>query len=80
MHIHDNDGVSDLHTMPFTFARSWNPLSTDWNGFVRGLKEIGYKAVINFETYRCVENFPEALRPSVLRLLADMGSYFANQL
>ncbi|MEZ3470608.1 MAG: sugar phosphate isomerase/epimerase, partial [Schaedlerella sp.] len=47
LHIHDNDGVSDLHTMPYTFARSWNPAATDWEGFLRGLREIKYEGVIN---------------------------------
>ncbi|MDE5679541.1 MAG: sugar phosphate isomerase/epimerase [Lachnospiraceae bacterium] len=80
LHIHDNDGISDLHTMPFTFARSWNPVATDWEGFLRGLREIRYKGVINFETFRCMESFPKELHPSVLRLLADMGKYFSGQL
>ena len=80
LHIHDNDGVSDLHTMPFTFARSWNPPATDWEGFLRGLREINYKGVINFETFRCMESFPKELHPSVLRLLADMGKYFSGRI
>lgn len=80
LHIHDNDGVSDLHTMPYTFARSWNPAATDWEGFLRGLREINYKGVINFETFRCMESFPGELHPSVLRLLADMGKYFSSRI
>lgn len=80
LHIHDNDGVSDLHTMPFTFARSWNPVATDWEGFLRGLREIKYKGVINFETFRCMDSFPKELHFSVLRLLADMGRYFSGQI
>ena len=80
LHIHDNDGVSDLHTMPYTFMRSWNGLSTDWDGFLRGLKEIHYEGVINFETFRCMLGFPEELHPSVLKLLGDMGQYFAKKI
>lgn len=77
LHIHDNDGVSDLHTMPFTFARSWNPVATDWDGFLKGLKEIGYRGVLNFETFRCMQAFPEELHPALLKLFADMGCYFS---
>lgn len=80
LHIHDNDGVSDLHTMPYTFARSWNSAATDWEGFLRGLREIKYEGVINFETFRCMESFPEELHPFVLRLLAEMGRYFSAQI
>ncbi|MBO5166760.1 MAG: sugar phosphate isomerase/epimerase [Lachnospiraceae bacterium] len=80
LHIHDNDGVSDLHNMPYTFSRGWNGPITDWAGFLKGLKEVGYTGVINFETFRCMDSFPEELHPSVLHLLADMGHYFAKQL
>lgn len=80
LHIHDNDGVSDLHTMPFVFMRSWAGVATDWDGFLRGLKEIGYKGVINFETFRCMLGFPEELHPYVLKLLAQMGSYFDTKI
>lgn len=80
LHIHDNDGVSDLHTIPYTFMRGWNDLSTDWQGFLRGLKEIGYQGVLNFETFRCMQGFPRRLHPAVLRLLAETGAYFAEQL
>lgn len=80
LHIHDNDGISDLHTMPYTFMRSWNGLSTDWNGFLKGLKEIGYKGVLSFETGRCMNGFPQELHPSVLKLTADIGKYFAKKI
>lgn len=78
LHIHDNDGVSDLHTLPYTFMRSWNGLSTDWEGFLRGLKDIDYKGVLSFESGRCMEGFPRELHPSVLKLTADIGKYFAK--
>lgn len=78
LHIHDNDGISDLHAMPYTFMRSWSGLSTDWNGFLRGLKDIGYKGVLSFESGRCMEGFPREIHPSVLKLTADIGKYFAK--
>lgn len=80
LHIHDNDGVSDLHTLPYTFMRSWSGVSTDWEGFLRGLKEISYKGVLSFESGRCMEGFPLELHPSVLKLTADIGKYFAKRL
>ncbi|MBR1931647.1 MAG: sugar phosphate isomerase/epimerase [Lachnospiraceae bacterium] len=80
LHIHDNDGVSDLHTLPYTFARSWFGVSTEWDGFLRGLREIGYRGVLNFEVFRCMQAFPEELHPAVLKLLADMGGYFSRQI
>ena len=51
LHIHDNDGVRDLHQIPFTFSKTReNTSSTDWDGFLTGLRNIGYKGVLNFET------------------------------
>ena len=78
LHIHDNDGVSDLHSIPYTFERSWAGLSTDWEGFVRGLKDINYKGNLNFETFRGLTGFPKEVRPAVLHLLADVGKHFAS--
>lgn len=80
LHIHDNDGVSDLHTMPYTFMRGWNGLSTGWDGFLRGLRQIGYKGVLNFETFRCMQGFPRELHPAVLKLLAATGAFFRGQI
>jgi len=80
LHIHDNDGISDLHNMPFTFMRGGEGLSTDWDGFLKALKEVGYQGVLNFEVARCLQGFPEELHPSVLKLLADIGKYFAKML
>lgn len=80
LHIHDNDGVGDLHTMPYTFMRGWNGLSTDWEGFIKGLKAINYKGALSFESGRCIEGFPEELHLSALRLTADIGKYFAKRI
>ncbi len=80
LHIHDNDGVSDLHSMPFTFCRSWFGLSTDWDGFLRGLREIGYQGVLNFEVFRCMQSFPSELHPALMKLFADMGHYFSERI
>ncbi len=81
LHIHDNDGVADLHQVPFTFTKTrGNRPSTDWNGFVRGLKAIGYDQVLNFETAPVLKSFPEELRPQALHMLAQIGKYFANKM
>ena len=51
LHIHDNDGKQDLHQIPFTFtATRENKSSTDWEGFIRGLRNIHFDAVLSFET------------------------------
>lgn len=81
LHIHDNDGIADLHQMPFTFTktRENNP-STDWNGFLRGLKAAGFDGVLSFETAPVLKSFPKELRPQALHMIAEIGRYFAKQL
>ena len=81
LHIHDNDAVRDLHQIPFTFTKTReNMASTDWDGFLRGLRTIHYKGILNFETGPVLKSFPEALKEDALRLIAGIGRYFAREL
>lgn len=81
LHIHDNDGVRDLHQVPFTFSKHReNPSTTDWNGFINGLKNIHFDKVLNFETGSVMNAFPQELKQDVLIFLAKIGKYFANKL
>ena len=79
--IHDNDGLSDLHQIPFTFARTReNKSSTDWAGFLQGLREIQYQGTLNFETAPVLTAFPSEMQVDVLSFLAQIGNYFADKL
>ncbi len=81
LHIHDNDGISDLHQIPFTFAKTReNKSSTDWDGFLRGLKGIGFDGVLSFETAPVLTAFPEELKMEALGLIDKIGEYFAGEL
>ena len=42
LHLHDNDGLDDLH-LPPTFG------TIDWNKLCKPLKEIGFDGYINME-------------------------------
>ncbi len=79
LHIHDNDGVGDLHQIPFTFSRGrGNSSSTDWDGFIRGLKNIDFDGVLSFETAPALSVFPEIMKQEVLKFIANIGAYFAG--
>lgn len=81
LHIHDNDGVGDLHQLPFTFTRTReNRSSTDWEGFIRGLKAIGFQGVLNFETAPVLDAFPQELRQEALQFIVKIGEYFAERI
>lgn len=81
LHIHDNDGISDLHQIPFTFTRNReNKSSTDWDGFIRGLCAIQFDGVLSFETAPVLSSFPRIMKRDVLRFIAQIGNYFAEEI
>ena len=81
LHIHDNDGVADLHQIPYTFARGReNQASTDWAGFLAGLTKIGFDQVLSFETAPVLSAFPEQMKRQVLVFIAKIGRFFAEEI
>lgn len=81
LHIHDNDGIADLHQIPFTFTRTReNKASTDWEGFLRGLRGIHFDGVLSFETAPVLESFPEEMREEVLDFIVKIGRYFGREI
>ena len=81
LHIHDNDGIGDLHQIPFTFTKNReNVSSTDWEGFIRGLRKIRFDKVLSFETAPVLSAFPEMMKQDVLGFLAGIGRYFAGEI
>lgn len=79
LHIHDNDGRSDLHMQPYAFTRGTQYV-TDWDGFLAGLRDVGFDGVLSFETYRSVAFLPPQLKPVMLSYIADVGRYFQSVL
>ena len=80
LHIHDNDGMKDLHQIPFTFTKTReNRTSTDWEGFVRGLRAIRFDGALSFETAPVLSSFPEAMKEDVLRLIGRIGRWFGTE-
>lgn len=81
LHIHDNDGIADLHQVPFTFTKTReNKPSTDWDGFVNALKAIKFDKVLSFETAPVLDSFPIEMREDALALIAKIGRYFAEKI
>ena len=80
LHIHDNDGITDCHMLPYTQVdRAGTKLSTDWEMFIKGIREIGYEGAISFESSRGIRIPPLELRKAVLRFLVEIGKYFRNR-
>lgn len=74
LHLHDNDGIYDLHQIPYTFTRErGKALATDWEGVLQGLRDIGFGGTLSFETYPGMSCFPERIQQKVLELIAEIG-------
>ncbi|MBQ9083207.1 MAG: sugar phosphate isomerase/epimerase [Clostridia bacterium] len=72
LHVHDNDGCSDDHTLPFTGV-------CNWSRFIRGLRATGYRGNINIEASCFVQQFPPELAADALRMLCATASYFRSK-
>ena len=81
VHIHDNAGTCDSHMIPYT-QRVMKGMGSavDWNGFLKGLKEVGYEGPISFETFRVIQQMPDELSEYVLKLIGAMGAYFRKEI
>lgn len=78
LHIHDNNGLEDLHMIPYSYLATGSSHVCDWEGFVEGLKEIGYRGVLAFETFRIFSAYPKAVHTEALRLISAIGHYWAE--
>jgi sugar phosphate isomerase/epimerase len=85
LHIHDVDGREDFHMMPYTNFR--RPLDTwamqscvDWEGFIEGMRDIGYDKVLSFETGGVSCPGDVSLIHPMRRYMASIGHYFAKRI
>lgn len=80
LHMHENDGIADLHQLPFTFTRTRENTSVlDWEGVLNGLKDIGFNGVLSFETAPVLDCFPPELKSDTLKMIAAIGRYFSDK-
>ncbi len=72
LHVHDNDGLLDLHTIPYLGI-------TQWKDFCKALKEIRYQEVFSFEAFAYGYRFPKELLPHAIEFLGKVGHFLGNQ-
>jgi len=64
---------------PYSYTRNGGKdLNIDWPGFIKGLREIGYRGDLCFETFRCMYDFPAEVHPQLLDLIYAIGKHFVN--
>jgi sugar phosphate isomerase/epimerase len=76
LHIHDNDGLADLHLAPMTGT-------VNWVVFCDCLKQIGYDGDLSFETFRQTRlawKFDEELIAPWLNLIRATGESFRKRI
>ena len=75
LHVHDVDGINDLHTIPFFGG------AVDWNKVTKALREIEYKGDFTLEVCgKYFESIPKALIPTASKLAAEAGRYVMNMI
>ncbi|MDD4680149.1 MAG: sugar phosphate isomerase/epimerase [Clostridia bacterium] len=72
LHIHDNDLIHDLHTLPFT-------QKVNWDETMKALKEIEYDGDFTFEADNFLAQFPNELAVHASRLMLETGRYLVKK-
>lgn len=73
LHVHDNDFMSDLHTLPYLGH-------TDWDAVLDALAKVGYEGNLTFEADRFFESMPDSLLPDALKLMVSTGRHMIKQM
>ncbi len=72
LHVHDNDGIEDRHTMPYTGT-------IDWSSFGEALREIGFDGTVSLEADETfLMNRFMALAPDTARFMAASARKIAD--
>jgi len=80
LHIHDNNGLDDLHFLPYTCTTTGANLVCNWEGIIDALKEIGYRGDLCFETFRAYRIMPKEVWRELFTLNAAIGRYFVKRI
>ena len=73
LHVHDVDGVDDLHTLPY-FAK------INWDSVCASLKEIGYTGDLTFEAGNFVYQLPSELAAPAAKFMVATGRYLIDKI
>lgn len=73
LHIHDNNGIADQHTIPFNGT-------TNWDEVCRALAEIDYQGNFTLETDGYESKQPDELIPSCYALIEKTARHLMNKI
>lgn len=70
LHITDNNRILDDHLIPYSGR-------IDWEGFIKGVKEVGFDGVYDFEL---VFREPKAILPAKLKYIVETAKYLISRI
>ena len=74
LHVHDNDGIHDSHTLPFHGILMWTEIA-------KTLKKIGYSGEITLETEGFIpKGMPKELYTAATKYMADTARLFCDMI
>ena len=73
LHVHDVDGIKDLHTLPYYGI-------TDWDQIAKALKEIGYEGDFTFEVDGFFNPLPKELFAAAAGQMVATGRHIMNKI
>lgn len=68
LHVHDNNFMDDQHILPYQGH-------ADWADILSALREVGYNGPFTFEADNFLRQVPEAILPTAVRMMAELGRY-----
>lgn len=78
LHTHDVDGISDLHTFPYSAHQAphgMKPMRINWEDFMKALDDVNYRGNLSFEI--CPPG-PVELRRAGLVYLSEIGKHLVS--
>ncbi len=79
LHIHENNGISDQHMIPYTSFDFWGANTTiDWADVVDGIVDTSYKGDLNLEV--ATDAIPKELVPHYLTFAAEVDRYLRKRI
>lgn len=73
LHIHDNDNLSDKHTIPYLCAMNWADIFA-------ALGEINYSGNFTYEADNFLKGFPDELIPDCLDFMVRIGRFMMGEI
>ena len=81
LHLHENDGNTDSHMIPYTQVDAKGPeRCIDWESVLKGLYDIHYEGSLSFETCNAIVNLVPEMKTLALRYIAEIGQWFRKRL